>query len=237
MNNIKTKLTQSGNQRIVLFQLLVIFLVLFNTMISCGNSGNISKINKKQIIGIQLEDGQVVTAQTSQVKHRSNETIYNFIEKWMYLSYNWNSEDLAVEINKTRVKVPGNVYASTYPISTRKDFRNQYTKEFAKLITKASDGKSIQSAINIRYISEEPTKIKDGLWEVIVVSTWVGLNAEKGQEIFQIPVNKKIRLKTIPIAGKPTFTGPEGLTQLQNIINEINQYGLEIISIESYDPE
>lgn len=236
MNNIKTKLTQNNNQRIVLFQLVISILILFNTLISCSNSSKISQVNKKQIIGVQLADGQVVTAQTTKVNDRSDRTIYNFMEKWMYLSYNWSTEDLKVEIEESKIKVPGNVYASTYPITTRQDFRASYTKEFANLIAKASKGQPMQSAIDIRYISEKPTKIKNGLWEVIVISEWTGLN-EKGTQIFQIPVSKRIRLKPIPIAGKPTFTGLEGLTQLQKIINEINQYGLEIVSIDSYDPE
>lgn len=91
MNNIKTKLTQNNNQRIVLFQLVISILILFNTLISCSNSSKISQVNRKQIIGVQLADGQVVTAQTTKVNERSDRTIYNFMEKWMYLSYNWST--------------------------------------------------------------------------------------------------------------------------------------------------
>lgn len=238
MNNIKTKLTQTSNQRVVLFQLICIVMLLFNTIISCANSSKISKVNKKQIIGIQLADGQVVNAQTTKVSDRTDETISSFVEKWMYLSFNWTTNDLKVEVEKVKSKVPGNVYASTFPITTDNDFRNSYIKEFSELIDKATQNKgSIQSAINIDYISSKPTKIKDGVWEVTVVSTWIGLDPTSGKEVFQIPVNKKIRLRAIPIAGKPTFQTPENNSQLQTIVNEINQYGLQIISIESYDPQ
>ncbi len=238
MNNIKTQLAQSNNQRIVLFQLIILVLVVINTMVSCSNSGKINKVNQKQIIGIQLADGQVVTAQTAKVNERSDQVIRSFVEKWLYLSFNWTTDDLTVEVEveKVKAKVPGNVYASTFAITPKKDFRHQYSKQFSELIDKATDKKpSIQSAIDINYISQKPTQIKEGLWEVTVVSTWVGLDTSNGREVFQIPFNKKLRLKSIPIAGAPTFTSPEEITQLQSIVNEINQYGLQIIELENYD--
>jgi hypothetical protein len=238
MNNIKTQLTQTSNQRVVLFQLICLVMLLFNTIITCSNSSKISKVNKKQIIGIQLADGQVVNAQTTKVNDRTDETIYSFVEKWMYLSFNWLASDPEVEVEKVKSKVPGNVYASTLGITTNNDFRNSYIQEFSELIGKATQNQGlIQSAINIDYISPKPTKIKDGVWEVTVLSTWIGLDPTSGKEVFQIPVNKKLRLKAIPIAGKPTFQTPENNSQLQTIVNEINQYGLQIISIESYDPQ
>ncbi|MBE9048807.1 hypothetical protein IQ255_31320, partial [Pleurocapsales cyanobacterium LEGE 10410] len=60
-------------------------------------------------------------------------------------------------------------------------------------------------------------------------------DTSNGKEVFEIPFNKKLRLKSIPIAGKPTFTNPEEITQLQSIVNEINQYGLQITELENYD--
>ena len=232
----KTKLTQNSNQRTVLYQLLILLAVMMNMTISCSNSGKISRVNQKQIMGVQLVDGQVVTAQTSQVNERSDLVLNNFVEKWLYLSFNWTTDDLTVEIEKTKAKVPGNVYASTFAVTTKKDFRSSYTEQFAELIDKATGKKSsIQSAISIDYISQKPIKIKEGLWEVTVISTWTGLNTSNGKEVFQIPFNKKLRLKSIPIAGKPTFTNPEAITQLQSIVNEINQYGLQIIEFENYD--
>ncbi len=238
MNNIKTKLTQSNNQRVVLFQLILLVSVLTNITISCGSSSKINRINKQQIMGVQLADGQVVTAQTAKVNERSDEVIRSFIQKWLYLSFNWTTDDVTVKVERTKVEIPGNVYASTYPITTSRDFRTEYSQEFAALIKKATDGKSsIQSAISIDYISEEPTKIRDGVWEAIVISTWVGLDTSQGQEVFQVPFNKKIRLKSIPIAGKPNFLASEEITNLQSIIDQINQYGLQIISIENYDPQ
>lgn len=207
-----------------------------NMTISCANSGKISRVNKNQIMGVQLADGQVVTAQTSKVNERSDLVINNFVEKWLYLSFNWTTDDLTVEIEKTKAKVPGNVYASTFAVTTKKDFRNSYIKQFAELIDKATGKKSsIQSAISIDYISQKPTKIGEGLWEVTVVSTWTGLDTSNGKEVFQIPFNKKLHLKSIPIAGKPTFTSPENITQLQSIVNEMNQYGLQITELENYD--
>lgn len=236
MNNTKTKLTENSNQRTVFYQLIVLLAVMMNMTISCSNSSKISRVNKNQIMGVQLADGQVVTAQTSKVNDRSDLVINNFVEKWFYLSFNWTTDDLTVEIEKTKAKISGNVYASTFAITTKKDFRALYIKQFAELIDKATDKKSsIQSAISIDYISEKPTRISEGLWEVIVVSTWTGLDTSNGKEVFQIPFNKKLRLKSIPIAGKPTFTSPEEITQLQSIVNEINQYGLQIIEIENYD--
>ena len=236
MNSTKTKLTQNSNQRTVLYQLLILLAVIMNMTISCSNSSKISRVNQNQIMGVQLSDGQVVTAQTSQVNERSNLVLNNFVEKWLYLSFNWTTDDLTVEIEKTKAKVPGNVYASTFAVTTTKDFRHQYIKQFAELIDKATGKKpSIQSAISIDYISEKPTKIEEGLWEVTVVSTWTGLDTSNGKEVFQIPFNKKLRLKSIPIAGKPTFTSPEEITQLQSIVNEINQYGLQVIDLENYD--
>lgn len=232
----KTKLTQNNNQKIVLYQLITLSIVMINGMISCSNSSKIGQVNQKQIMGVQLADGQVVTAQTSKVNDRSNPVLNNFVEKWLYLSFNWTTDDLTVEIEKTKSKIPGNVYASTFAVTTKKDFRNSYIKQFAELIDKATERKSsIQSAISIDYISEKPTKIGEGLWEVTVVSTWTGLDTSNGKEVFQIPFNKKLRLKSIPIAGKPTFTSPEEITQLQSIVNEINQYGLQIIEIDNYD--
>ena len=236
MNTTKTKLTQNSNQKVVLYQLITLSIVMINGMISCSNSGKIGRVNQNQIMGVQLADGQVVTAQTSKASDRSNLVINNFVEKWLYLSFNWTTDDLTVEVEKTKSKVPGNVYASTFAVTTKKDFRQQYIKQFAELIGSATGKKSsIQSAISIDYISEKPTKISEGLWEVTVVSTWTGLDTSNGKEVFEIPFNKKLRLKSIPIAGKPTFTSPEEITQLQSIVNEINQYGLQIIDLENYD--
>lgn len=236
MNSTTTKLTQNSSQRTVLYQLLILLAVIINGFISCLNSSQISQVNQQQIMGVQLVDGQVVTAQTSTANERSPQVINNFVEKWLYLSFNWTTDDLPVEVAKIKTKIPGNVYASTFAITNQQDFREQYIKQFATLINQATEQKpSIQSAISIDYISEKPTKIAEGLWEVTVVSTWVGLDASNGQEVFQIPFNKKLRLKSIPIAGKPTFTLPEDHTQLQSIVNQINQYGLQIIDLENYD--
>ena len=238
MNNTKTKLTQNSNQRTVFYQLIVLLAVMMNMTISCANSGKISRVNQKQIIGVQLTDGQVVTAQTSKVNERSDLVINNFVEKWLYLSFNWTTDDLTVEIEKTKSKVPGNVYASTFAVTTKKDFRNSYIKQFAELIDKATGKKSsIQSAISIDHISPKPTKVREGLWEITVVATWIGMDTGSGKQVFEIPFNKKLRLKSIPIAGKPTFTSPKEITQLQSIVNEINQYGLQITEIENYDPQ
>lgn len=85
MNNIKTQLAQNNNQRIVLYQLITLSVVMINGMISCSNSSKIGQVNQKQIMGVQLADGQVVTAQTSQVNDRSNPVLNNFVEKWLYL--------------------------------------------------------------------------------------------------------------------------------------------------------
>lgn len=237
MNNIKkTKLTHNNNQRIVLFQLILLIFVGMNVMVSCGNSGKIERINKQQIMGVQLADGRVVTAQSTKVNERSDEVIRSFVEKWSYLSFNWTSDDLKVEVDKA--EIPGNVYAATFALTTNRSFRDRYTKEFATLIDKATLKKgSIQSALNIDYISEKPTKIRDGLWEVTIVSTWVGFDVSDSKQVFTVPFNKKLRLKAIPIAGKPTFQAPENITGIQTIINQINQYGLQIIAIENYDPQ
>lgn len=250
MNNIKTKrtahgspcdgnpvssLAQSNNQRTVLFQLIILSCILMNMMVSCSNSAKINKINQKQIIGVQLADGDVVTAKTAQINERSDEVLRTFIQKWLYLSFNWTTADVTVEVEDLKVKVPGNVYAATFPITTKDNYRAEYTKELAALITKATGGRKVQSAISIEYISEKPTKIREGLWEVTMVSTWTGMDIENGQEVFRIPFNKKVQLKTIPIASKPTFQNAKELTGMQQIINEINQYGLMLVSIDNYD--
>jgi hypothetical protein len=235
MNNIKTQLTHHNNQRIVLFQLILLTLVAMNIMISCGNSSQINQINKTQIVSTQLADGEVVTAKTTQVNERSEEVIRSFVQKWLTLQLNWNTSDLKVEVDKDRI--PGNVYAATFPLTTTNNFRSEYTKEIATLINQATKGSSIQSAVSIDYISEKPIKIRDGVWEVTFVSTWVGFDAEKSKQVFQVPFNKKIRLIAVPVASKPTFQTPENITGIQQIINEINQYGLQITSVKSYDPQ
>ena len=58
-----------------------------NIIVSCGNSGKIERINKQQIMGVQLADGRVVTAQSTKVNERSDEVIRSFVEKWSYLSF------------------------------------------------------------------------------------------------------------------------------------------------------
>lgn len=236
----KNKLIQSSSQRIVLMLIVILAALVANTFLVFSSTTKISKINKKQIIGIQLADGQMVAAQASEVNDRSDLVITNFVEKWIYLSFNWSTDDIKVEVPKAESEIPGNFYAATFALTTKKDFRNLYIKQFAQLVEKATGkatGKkpSIQSAVRLDYISEKPTKIKEGLWEVIVISTWTGLDSSTGKEAFEVPFSKKLRLKTIPIAGKPTFTNPEDTTQLQSIVNEMNQYGLQIIEIENYD--
>ncbi|MEL7011427.1 MAG: hypothetical protein AAGM29_22995, partial [Cyanobacteria bacterium J06588_4] len=128
MNTTKTKLTQNSNQKVVLYQLITLSIVMINGMISCSNSSKIAHVNQKQIMGVQLADGQVVTAQTSKNRDRSNLALNNFVEKWLYLSFNWTTDDLTVEVEKTKSKVPGNFYASTFAVTTKKDFRQQYIK-------------------------------------------------------------------------------------------------------------
>ncbi|MGL6342740.1 MAG: hypothetical protein ACRC80_26820, partial [Waterburya sp.] len=76
-------------------------------MVSYSNSAKINKINQKQIIGVQLADGDVVTAKTAQVNERSNEVLRTFIQKWLYLSFNWTTTDVTVEVEDLKVKVPG----------------------------------------------------------------------------------------------------------------------------------
>lgn len=236
MNNIKAKVAENTNQRTVLYQLMIIVLVGFNFLVSCANGSKINGINKQQIIGVQLANGEVVTARTASTSERSTETIHNFIQSWLYLSFNWTTDDLTIELPDSKTKVPGNVYASTFAITPNKDFRSQYTEEFANLIAKATEKHaSVQSAIDITHISRKPSKIREGVWEVTVISTWTGLDASKGKAVFEIPINKKFLVKSIPIGGKQSFVIPEDLTQLQLIADNINQYGLQIVSLENYD--
>lgn len=237
MNHIKPKLTQSSNQKLALFQIIALVLITFNLFVSCSNSGKISRINKKQVIGVQLNDGEVVTGETVKVNHRSDETITSFVRKLAYLSFNWKTSDLKVTLNDDKAELPGNAYASTFAYTSRQDFRSSYSQEFAKLISEVTENESgIQSAIRVSYISPEPVKIKDGIWEVILISTWEGMNGE-GKQVFSIPFNKKLRLKATPIGGKTGFIPTDETTQLQTIIDEISRYGLTVTRVESYDPE
>ena len=68
MNKTKTKLTQNSNQKAVLYQLITLSIVMLNGMVSCSNSSKIGQVNQNQIMGVQLADGQVVTAQTSKLE-------------------------------------------------------------------------------------------------------------------------------------------------------------------------
>lgn len=238
MNNIKTKLTQSSNQRVVLLQLILIAGVFLNWFTSCSNSSKIGRINKQQVIGVQLANGDVVSAKTDKITHRENETIRTYLQKLVQLSFNWNTDDVWVEIESTQSKLPGNAYASTFAFTSRQDFRQLYTKELSQLITKATKNKpNIQSAVRINYISQKPVQIKPGIWEAVIVSDWIGMDMASGKELFSIPFNKKIRLQATPIGAKTGFISTEQTTQLQSIIDETANYGLTVIALENYDPE
>ncbi|MEL7408356.1 MAG: hypothetical protein AAFN00_15600, partial [Cyanobacteria bacterium J06558_2] len=220
----------TSNQRIVMFQLFILAILLFNSLVSCSNSANINHINKSQIIGVQLADGQMVNAQISDPEHRTDTTIRNFVQSWAYLTFNWTSSDTAVRPLKTKREIPGNAYASTFAVSP--SFRTGYTAELAELIHTATKRYStVKSGVNITYISQDPVPTGEGEWEVLLVSNWTGIDSTTGK-VFDVPFNKKLLIKSIPVAGKQNLIPSKDLTSLQQVIDNMNRYGLQIVSIE-----
>jgi hypothetical protein len=222
-------LNTNTKEKIVLYQIALAVLLIFNTLFLCSTNGKIAKLAKQQIIGVQLEDGSAISAEKKDASFRSDETIKEFSKKWYNLALNWKTDDVPIETKE--VKVPGNLYAATLAITSNKNFDKEFSKEMEALIQQISSDK-ISSAVSISYVSDSPKQIKKGVWEVVVVANWIVFDANNNQ-LLNVPFNKTLTVKAIPVAQSQTFQDePEGF---QKIINKVNNYGLQIINIENYD--
>ena len=205
--------------------LAISLLSLFNQW---SSSSSLKKLAQEQIIGVQLTDGEVIKATTKDPLHRENSVIIDFIKKWYYLTLDWSSNDLSVEI-APQINVPGNVYASSLALSSQDNFSQNFSREFQRLINSKFQEKKIDSNVKLRHISD-PKPLKPGQWEIYVVADWIVFDSLGKSKILDSPFNKRIIVEanTIP---PQTYFNESQPESFQKIINKIKIYGLTITEI------
>jgi hypothetical protein len=226
----QSTLPKKTKEKIVIYQLILAGLLLFNTLLIMVNNSKIGKLAKQQIIGVQLEDGTAIKAEKKSSSYRDDKVIKDFVQKWYYLNLNWTSTDEPIEVDS--IQIPGNIYAASLALSTKNGFDKQFNKEMSDLIAKIDNSKTLQSSVNISYISDKPVQVSEGVWDIIVVANWVVFNNENTQ-LISVPFNKKLRLKAVPLAKEESLQ--QEFEGMQKVINNVKQYGLEITKIENYD--
>ena len=228
-------LANKPNQKIVIFGLFLTILSLFNSCVSLVNTVGINRVANKQIVGVQLQNGEAIALQKVDENYRDPVVIQEFIKNWHKLALNWSSDDLQVDVEGSRI--PANVYAATLALSRKYDFSTKYAQQFSELIkiAKNKSNSAVNSSVDIRFISkkEDIQQIKDNQWKVNVVAEWIISDADNQAQIETLPFNHTFTVVASPISFQ-TKGFQDELKGIQPIVNTIKQHGLTVIDIEEY---
>lgn len=184
---------------------------------------------------VQLQDGQSALVEPVNSQYRSDELITAYVQESMSQLFTWNTvnqdqngsrrvTDIGVSVGGNR-KVPTRAWQASFSLSN--DFRETFMLEMAEsFIPSGVLSGEAQSALLIESLSE-PRPIKEGFWEVDMVSFLVifdGRNPQGKATSF----NKTLVLRAVEPSLDPL---PEETTPIQKAVYKTRSKGLEIYEI------
>lgn len=213
---------------------ILLFFLLLTSLINSGRLGKLANADTPTLV--ELSDGNSVRVTPIGSKERTPQAITNFVGRTMTGLLNWNAlpkideelypnkkPELDSGVQTGDKKITTNTWAAGFALS--EDFRVPFLRELSNLTPDSVFNGSTQSALIVRYLSP-PKKIKEGEWEVSMVSNLIIF--QNGNQVGKaISFNKSIFVRAID-----NIPLPKNASILQQAPYQARKAGLEIFKIQ-----
>jgi hypothetical protein len=224
------QIAPAGKEKIVLAQLSLAVAFIMLAFSSCSTASSYRQLANSKITTVQLNNGDAIVAEVKPGNYRTPESITEFTKKWYALMLGWSGEETVVKLDD-KLTVPANSYAAAQMMDT--SLQKVFLSEFSQLVPSGvfARDNQIKSSARVRYVSE-PRSINEDTWSINVVADWILFNSATNSEIKTVTFNKVLTIKAAAIPAKPVT---EKTNNLQQLIESIRTYGLEIINLEEFE--
>ncbi len=229
--NKLSQIAPAGKEKIVLGQLVLAIAFSLLAFSSCSTASSYRKLANSKITTVQLNNGDAILAEVKPGNYRTPESISEFAKKWYALMLGWSGGETAVKLNG-QLTIPANSYAAAQMMDTH--LQKAFLQEFSQLVPSGvfAEDNQIKSSARIRYLSEPVPVTKQNAWTVNVVADWILFDSATNTEIKTVTFNKVLTIKAAAIPSQPVT---EESNSLQQLIESIRAYGLEITNIEEFE--
>ena len=229
----RTKLNQiapAGKEKIVLGQLSLAVAFIMLAFSSCSTASSYRQLAQNKITTVQLNNGDALFAEVRPGNYRTSESITEFAKKWYALMLGWSGGETAVRLDG-KITIPANSYAAAQMMDT--ELQKVFLAEFSQLVPPDvfTRENRLQSSARVRYLSE-PMSVSDDTWAINVVADWILFDSATNTETKTVTFNKVLTIKAAAIPATPVT---EETNSLQELIESIRAYGLEIINVEEFE--
>lgn len=228
-------LPESRSILVLCFLLLTAFngLTLIFVMFSAFK---INKVAERKVTFAQLVNGQTLAVTEKKRYWRYQSVIHKVVSDWTTLTFSWddqlagsNKTDPGVSVGSNSTVTTNSWFAS---LLLEPEFGKVSLQEIAKLTPSSVFTGQTRSVAIVSYLSDA-REIRQGEWEVDVVSTRLLINRTTGQEE-RIPFNRTFTLKAVEISQSPLG---KDAPLVEQKIYEIRSAGLEITKIVAFTPK
>jgi hypothetical protein len=229
--NPSNKIVPATKERIVLGQLGLTCAFILLAFSSCSTASSYRKLANNKITTVQLNDGDTILAEVRQGNYRTPESIAEFAKKWYSLMLGWSGGETAVKLDG-KLTIPANCYAAAQMMETQ--LKQSFLTEFSQLVPPQTfnQNSQLKSSARLRYISEPVSIPNENAWTINVVADWIIFDAATNSEMRAITFNKTLTIQSAAIPSNPLQKKANSLEQL---IDSIRAYGLEITEIEEFE--
>ena len=225
-----SQIAPAGKEKIVVAQLSLAVAFITLSFSSCSTASSYRKLANSRITTVQMSNGDAILAEVKPGNYRTPESITEFTKKWYTLMLGWSGGETAVKVNGN-LTIPANSYAAAQMMDTR--LQKAFLTEFSQLIPSSvfAQDNQLKSSAKVRYVSE-PVPLSEDTWAINVVADWILFDSATNSETKTVTFNKNITIKAAAIPAQPVT---KETNSLQQLIESIRAYGLEIINLEEFE--
>ena len=224
------QITPAVKEKIVLVQLSLTVAFVLLAFSSCSTANSYRRLANHKITTVQLNNGNTLIAEVKPGNYRTPESLTEFTKKWYVLMLGWSGGETAVKLDG-QLTVPANSYAASQMMDTK--LASAFLAEFSQLVPASifTLDSQIKSSAKVRYVYE-PVPVDETTWTINVIADWILFDSATNSEIETVTFNKVLTIKAAAIPPQP-FT--KETNSLQQLIESIRAYGLEIINVEEFE--
>ncbi len=224
------RIAPASKEKIVLGQLSLAVAFIMLAFSSLCTASSYRKLANNKITTVQLNNGDAIIAEVKPGNYRTSESITEFTKKWYALMLGWSGGETAVKLDG-KLTVPANSYAAAQMMDT--SLKKVFLSEFSQLLPSGifAEDNQLKSSARVRYVSE-PTPINEDTWSINVVADWILFDSATNSEIKTVTFNKVLTIKAAAIPAQPVT---KETNSLQQLIESIRAYGLEITNLEEFE--
>jgi hypothetical protein len=225
-----SQIAPAEKEKIVLAQLSLAVAFIILAFSSCSTASSYRKLANSKITTVQLNNGDTILAEVKPGNYRTFESITEFAKKWYALMLGWSAGETAVKLDG-KLTVPANSYAAAQMMDT--SLQKVFLTEFSQLIPSSvfARDNQLKSSARVRYVSE-PVPVNEDTWAINIVADWILFDSATNSETRTVTFNKVLTIKAAAIPAKPVT---KETNSLQQLIESIRAYGLEIINVEEFE--